>query len=108
MGRNLDVLSHSLPHTAGRLQVPLTDISLMTIFIVAGIGVDDIIVVVDCLDRQPVGPPISQRVSRALGEAGPAILLTSLTNLVAFVVAASVDLPSVCHHNAPARGLRPW
>ena len=56
-------------------QVPLTDISLMIIFIVVGIGVDDVIVVVACLDRQKVGLPISQRVSRALGEVGPAILL---------------------------------
>jgi len=55
--------------------VPLTDISLMIIFIVVGIGVDDVIVVVACLDRQKVGLPISQRVSRALGEVGPAILL---------------------------------
>ena len=57
------------------LQVPLTDISLMIIFVVVGIGVDDVIVVVDCLDRQAPGLPIPQRVSRALGEAGAAILL---------------------------------
>ena len=56
-------------------QVPLTDISLMIIFIVVGIGVDDVIVVVACLDRQKVDLPIPQRVSRALGEVGPAILL---------------------------------
>ena len=57
--------------------MPLTDISLMIIFVVVGIGVDDVIVVVDCLDRQrqKAGLPIPQRVSRALGEAGPAILL---------------------------------
>ena len=47
----------------------------MIIFVVVGIGVDDVIVVVGCLDRQKVGLPISQRVSRALGEVGPAILL---------------------------------
>ena len=47
----------------------------MIIFIVVGIGVDDVIVVVGCLDRQKVGLPISQSVSRALGEVGPAILL---------------------------------
>ena len=49
----------------------------MIIFVVVGIGVDDVIVVVDCLDRQrqKAGLPIPQRVSRALGEAGPAILL---------------------------------
>ena len=55
--------------------MPLTDISLMIIFVVVGIGVDDVIVVVDCLDHQTVDLPIPQRVSRALGEAGPAILL---------------------------------
>ena len=75
--------------------MPLKDISLMIVFVVVGIGVDDVIVVVDCLDRQPAGAPIPRRVSGALGEAGPAILLTSLTNLVAFVVAASVDFPAV-------------
>ena len=55
--------------------MPLTDISLMIIFVVVGIGVDDVIVVVDVLDRQKAGlVPIPQRVSRALGEASPAIL----------------------------------
>ena len=39
------------------------------------VGVDDVIVVVDCLDHQTVDLPIPQRVSRALGEVGPAILL---------------------------------
>jgi hypothetical protein len=58
------------------LQVPLTDISLMIIFVVVGIGVDDVIVVVDCLDRQTLGLPTPQRVSLALGEAcRPATLL---------------------------------
>ena len=61
----------------------------------AGYHPTQVIVVVDCLDRQPVGLKIPQRVSRALGEAGPATLLTSLTNLVTFAVAASVDFPSV-------------
>jgi len=58
------------------LQVPLTDISLMIIFVVMGIGVDDVIVVVDCLDRQTLDLPTPQRVSLALGEAcRPATLL---------------------------------
>ena len=48
----------------------------MIIFVVVGIGVDDVIVVVDSLHRQPASPTdlIPHRVSRALGEASTAIL----------------------------------
>jgi len=71
--------------------VNLSDFTLILVFIVIGIGVDDAIVVVDFLDPQPRSLTTEQRVAKAIGGAGPAVFLTSFTSLVAFVVASSVD-----------------
>lgn len=77
------------------LGVPFTDISLMIVFVVVGIGVDDIIVIVDFVRAQPAGLRGQDRLSRGCAEAGSAILVTSATNLVAFLCAATIDLPGV-------------
>uniref|UniRef100_A0A7S3W1W8 SSD domain-containing protein n=1 Tax=Emiliania huxleyi TaxID=2903 RepID=A0A7S3W1W8_EMIHU len=77
--------------------VPLTEISLLMVFVIVGVGVDDVIVVVDFLQRQPPHLSIVERISGALGGAGPAIQLTSLTNLIAFLIAATVDFPGVSY-----------
>jgi len=71
--------------------VNLSDFTLILVFVIIGIGVDDVIVVVDYLNRQPQSLTTEQRVAKAIGGAGPAIFLTSFTSLVAFVVASSVD-----------------
>lgn len=75
--------------------VPFTDISLMIVFVVVGIGVDDMIVIVDFLHAQEHALTAETRLSRAIAEAGSSILVTSLTNLVAFLCAATIDLPGV-------------
>ena len=50
----LRILTFFLP-----VQVPLTDISLMLVFVVVGVGVDDIFILVDFLDRQPAHLPVA-------------------------------------------------
>jgi len=71
--------------------VNLSDFTFIIVFVVIGIGVDDIIVVVDFLNRQPRSLTTEERVAKAIGGAGPAIFLTSFTSLVAFAVASTVD-----------------
>lgn len=75
--------------------IPLTDLSLLIVFIVVGIGVDDVIVLVDFVNARPSDEPLPERLARGLAGAGSAIWLTSFTNLIAFSVAASVDFPGV-------------
>jgi len=83
------------------VQVPLSDMSLILVFVVVGVGVDDIIIVVDSLDRQKKyqnermekfsNEESIECIAKAIGDAGPTIFLTSFTNLVAFLVAATTD-----------------
>jgi len=77
------------------LQIPLTELSLLLVFVVVGIGVDDVIVVVDFVQRQKKDLPLVDRIANGLERAGPTIFLTSLTNLVAFFVASIIDYPGV-------------
>jgi hypothetical protein len=79
----------------GYTGVPLSSISGMAVFVVAGIGVDDIFIVVHAMDRQSKALPLNERLALALFEAGPAIFLTSITNLLAFIVSSFVDFPAV-------------
>lgn len=77
-------------------QIHITDISLILVFVVVGIGVDDVIVVVDFVVRQKdKHTPLVERIALGLGRAGPTIFLTSLTNLIAFFVAGIIDYPGV-------------
>ncbi|KAG8462257.1 hypothetical protein KFE25_012077 [Diacronema lutheri] len=75
--------------------VPLTDVSLLIVFIVVGVGVDDIILCTDFVRATPAKLPLASRLAHGMAGAGSAIFLTSVTNLVAFLVAASVDFPGV-------------
>jgi hypothetical protein len=80
---------------SGFFGIPLTSISGMVVFVVAGIGVDDIFILVECMDRQPKSLPLDERLGLALASAGPAVFLTSVTNMLAFVVSSFVDFPAV-------------
>jgi len=74
---------------------PLTDVSLLLIFIAVGIGVDDIIILTDSFDQQDQRLPEAERLAGAMEHGGVAIFLTSFTNLVAFLISATTDFPSI-------------
>eukprot|EP00442_Polarella_glacialis_P016829 CAMPEP_0115075622 /NCGR_PEP_ID=MMETSP0227-20121206/15973_1 /TAXON_ID=89957 /ORGANISM="Polarella glacialis, Strain CCMP 1383" /LENGTH=892 /DNA_ID=CAMNT_0002462671 /DNA_START=131 /DNA_END=2810 /DNA_ORIENTATION=- len=74
---------------------PLTDMTLLLVFVAVGVGVDDVIVITDAFDQQDVTLPIARRLAGAFEHAGLAIFLTSITNLVAFMVSATSDLPAI-------------
>ena len=81
-----------LPAACG---IPLTDFSMFIFFAAIGIGVDDVIVIVDGFDRTPKDMPVPDRVEAAMREGGVAIFLTSFTNFIAFLVASTIDFPCV-------------
>ena len=58
----------------------------------AGIGVDDMFVIVqalECLDSSEKALPIPERIATALKHAGVSITVTSLTDILAFGVGAT-------------------
>jgi len=75
--------------------VTLSDVSLLVVFLAVGIGVDDILVLTDAFDAADPELPGGERLGEAFAQGGTAIMLTSLTNLVAFLVASTSDLPAI-------------
>ena len=67
-------------------------------FMVLGIGVDNMFVIVSCVDQSPTDLPIDERIRIGLVHAGPSITITSLTDAIAFFLASWTAL-------APPRGL---
>mmetsp|Transcript_29738 Transcript_29738/g.79916 ORF Transcript_29738/g.79916 Transcript_29738/m.79916 type:complete len:916 (+) Transcript_29738:81-2828(+) len=63
--------------------------------IVLGVQLDGIIIIVDYLNHEDPADEIEERVGRSFREAGPAILITTCTTVVAFAVGSQVDLPAV-------------
>ncbi|GMH67747.1 hypothetical protein TrRE_jg4181, partial [Triparma retinervis] len=69
-------------------------------FVVAGVGVDDMIVIDDCYQGLKASSPSStptELIAETLSKAGVSILLTSFTSIVAFMVGAFTDIPAVVY-----------
>ncbi|RKP37458.1 patched family-domain-containing protein [Dimargaris cristalligena] len=67
-------------------------------FLVLAVGVDNIFLLVNELDRQTAQlptAPVEQRVATALGNVGPSILLSSLAETLAFGLGGFVSMPAV-------------
>ncbi|KAG6041724.1 hypothetical protein E4U41_002589 [Claviceps citrina] len=76
-------------------------------FIVLAVGVDNIFLIVHELERVNLSCPdrmVEERVARALGRMGPSILLSALTETVAFALGAAVGMPAVRNFAAYAAG----
>ena len=86
------LLAFGLTSWAG---VPFTVLTLMSIFIVLGVGIDDMFILVDAFDRTPEAALPSERLAAALGDVGGSVMLTSVTDLLAFSVGATIDIPAV-------------
>jgi len=57
-----------------------------TPFLVLSVGVDSVFVIAAAFNRRPVTEPAGERVAHAMYDAGPAITLTTLTDVLAFVI----------------------
>ena len=78
----------------GSYNAKISSLNFMLGFILAGVGVDDMIVIEEFYARAKARG--SKNVMRdTLAEGGLAVFLTSLTAVVAFLVGAFVDLPAV-------------
>ncbi|GMH91249.1 hypothetical protein TrVE_jg6783 [Triparma verrucosa] len=81
----------------GFLGLPFTQMSMMCIFIIMGVGIDDMFILTDAFDREPPSLPSSERVANALAEVGGSITLTSVTDFLAFSIGSTIDLPAVSY-----------
>lgn len=76
-------------------------------FLVLAVGVDNIFLIVHEFERVNLSRPddaIESRMSRTLGRMGPSILLSALTETVAFALGAAVGMPAVKNFAAYAAG----
>ena len=64
-------------------------------FLLVGIGVDDMFVLCNAVDQTDIKAKTEERLYHALGHAGPAITITSLTNALAFAFGATGSLPAL-------------
>ncbi|GMI35690.1 hypothetical protein TeGR_g6422 [Tetraparma gracilis] len=81
----------------GYAGIPFTQMSMMCIFIIMGVGIDDMFIITDAFAREPRSLPLENRVANALGEVGPSITLTSVTDFLAFGIGAFIDLPAISY-----------
>ena len=83
--------------SACRIRVTLI-IAEVIPFLVLAIGVDNIFLIVHEFERVNVSHPdeiVETRMAKALGRIGPSILLSALTETVAFALGAAVGMPAV-------------
>jgi predicted RND superfamily exporter protein len=64
-------------------------------FVLIGIGVDDMFVLIAALESTDKNLPIQERMGQAMGRAGVSITVTSLTDLFAFALGSSSQLPAL-------------
>ena len=76
------------------LGVKFTVLSQILPFILVGIGIDDAFVIVNAFDRTDDSLDIPERVGQAMGRVGVSITLTSLTDIVAFLLGATCVFPA--------------
>jgi Niemann-Pick C1 protein len=65
------------------------------VFILFGLGVDDMFLLVDAYDRFHATTDLTLRCAEACREVGSSILYTSLTTFIALLVGSTIDLPAV-------------
>ena len=76
-------------------QIPFVSIAGILPFLIVGVGIDDMFIIVDELDRTHPDQTIPQRLSMVMRTVGPAITMTTMTDLLAFAVGTSSKFPSI-------------
>jgi predicted RND superfamily exporter protein len=77
-------------------QTPFVSIVGILPFMIIGVGIDDMFIIVDELDRtHPGKTTVPKRLSTVMKTIGPAITMTTMTDLVAFAVGTSSKFPSI-------------
>ena len=79
------------------LNTPFISIVGLLPFLIFGVGIDDMFIIVDELDRTHPDQTIPKRVCEVMRHAGPAISLTTITDLLAFSVGTTSKFPAIAY-----------
>jgi len=80
----------------GHMGIPLNSICTLICFVVAGVGVDDMIVIEEFFSKAVnSGVPIGERMDFALRHGGLSVFLTSSSSVLAFLSGIGLDIPGI-------------
>ena len=76
-------------------RVPFVSMVGVLPFLILGIGIDDMFILVDELDRQQTSLSVVETVKEVMARSGATITMTTVTDLVAFAVSTSTSFPAI-------------
>ncbi len=88
-------LALGVAYGLGSITSPNTPVHSVLAFLLFGIGVDDVFVIAGTFSRSKSTDSIPRRVASTLQHAGSSVLLTSVTDALAFGISATTSLPAL-------------